>query len=200
MSTAQASGRVSRRTPLRDRLLDAVAAAVISDGWARLRLAAIADTMGVSRQTVYNELGAKPDIAEALIAREAETFAQVINEQFDAHRDDLVAAVAAATTKSLQHAADSPLLSAVLRPAEGGEQLLPLRAIRSARVASGAVDVVLDRLNAYWPDLPIKGRERIDVVDALVRLVISHVTDPSDASPEEVGMLLAGMVRRLARP
>ena len=39
-------------------------------GWGALTMGKLADLVGVSRQTVYNELGGKPQLAEAMVMRE----------------------------------------------------------------------------------------------------------------------------------
>ena len=41
-----------------------------SVGWASVTMGRLADAVGVSRQTVYNEIGTKPGLAEAMILRE----------------------------------------------------------------------------------------------------------------------------------
>ena len=47
---------------LRDRLCDAAVGVITSEGWARVTMARLADEVGVSRQTVYNEIGTKADL------------------------------------------------------------------------------------------------------------------------------------------
>ena len=46
---------------MRERVIDAGASALTTeDGWAQVTMARLADVVGVSRQTVYNEIGGKP--------------------------------------------------------------------------------------------------------------------------------------------
>ena len=54
----------------RDRLVTAAARFTAANGWAELTMAKLADLVGVSRQTVYNEIGGKPQLAEAMVLRE----------------------------------------------------------------------------------------------------------------------------------
>ena len=49
---------------LRDRLVIAAIEFTTTKGWAALTMTKLADRVGVSRQTVYNELGAKPQLAD----------------------------------------------------------------------------------------------------------------------------------------
>ena len=47
---------------LRDRLLEAAVELTTTAGWAKVTMARLADEVGVSRQTVYNEIGTKNDL------------------------------------------------------------------------------------------------------------------------------------------
>ena len=47
-------------------------------------MARLAEEVGVSRQTVYNEVGTKPGLAEAMILSELDRFLGVVNRAFDA--------------------------------------------------------------------------------------------------------------------
>ena len=64
-------------------------------------MARLADEVGVSRQTVYNEIGSKPRLAEAMILRELDRFLGVVTVAFDEHPTDLVAAIGAASEQVL---------------------------------------------------------------------------------------------------
>jgi AcrR family transcriptional regulator len=76
---------------MRERIVEAAVSLTTEAGWARVTMAAIADRVGVSRQTVYNEVGTKPGLAEAMILHELDRFLGVVNLAFDAHPRDLVA-------------------------------------------------------------------------------------------------------------
>src|SRR3712207_9403176 len=105
---------------LRDRLLDAAAAVFAEEGWRKLTMAKVADRAGVSRQTVYNELGGKQQLAEELVMRELELFLEVVRTRFAAE-DELVAAVRAAVEGALEAAADDALLRTDLESGHSGE-------------------------------------------------------------------------------
>ena len=82
---------------MRERLVDAAVTLTTEVGWAQVTMARLADTVGVSRQTVYNEIGSKPRLAEAMILRELERFLELVTAAFDANPTDLVAAIRAAS-------------------------------------------------------------------------------------------------------
>ena len=68
---------------LRDRLCDAATTVIAEEGWARVTMARLADEVGVSRQTVYNEIGTKSDLAEAVVLRELDRFLAGVVRSFD---------------------------------------------------------------------------------------------------------------------
>src|SRR5690606_31829948 len=59
---------------VRERLLDAAYGAVVAGGWSRMRMADIARSAAVSRQTLYNEFGTKEGLLQAVVLREADRF------------------------------------------------------------------------------------------------------------------------------
>ena len=76
---------------MRERVIDAAVTLTTEVGWAQVTMARLADAVGVSRQTVYNEIGTKPRLAEAMILRELDRFLGLVTVAFDAHPTDLVA-------------------------------------------------------------------------------------------------------------
>ena len=74
-----APAALAQRRPVthRDRMLAAAARFTAEHGWGALTMGKLADLVGVSRQTVYNELGGKPQLAEAMVLRELELFLEL---------------------------------------------------------------------------------------------------------------------------
>src|SRR5690348_16645989 len=99
--------------PIRERLLTAATRFTSEHGWASLTMAKLADLVGVSRQTVYNEVGGKQELAEAMVMRELEIFLGHVDEAFLAHPDDVVDAIEAAAYRVLDLARNDPLLNAI---------------------------------------------------------------------------------------
>ena len=117
---------------IRERLVAQAVDFTVTHGWASLTMAKLADGVGVSRQTVYNELGNKSALAEAMVLRELESFLKGVDRAFADHPDDLIAAIQAAAEGALTRAADNPLLHAVLTSSQGAESdLLPLLTTKS---------------------------------------------------------------------
>src|SRR3546814_18853491 len=83
--------------------------------------------VGVSRQTVYNEIGNKSALAEAMILEELARFLNLVNHAFDEHPTEMVKAIREASRAVLVFAQDNPLLHAVVSAKPGEDtELLPL--------------------------------------------------------------------------
>ena len=113
-------------------------------------MARLADVVGVSRQTVYNEIGSKPQLAEAMILRELDRFLELVTVAFDAHPTDLVAAIRDASCAVLEASQDNPLLQAIVSATHGADtELLPLLTTHAGALLSTAKAVVVDRVAPY---------------------------------------------------
>jgi AcrR family transcriptional regulator len=178
---------------LRERLLDAAAAITTESGWTAVTMAKIADVVGVSRQTVYNELGSKPQIAQALVDRELAAFLDVVRERMTAQAE-LGAALQAACRGALETSAANPLVRAIFESAHtGGSDLLPLLTTDSAELianATGFLGMVVGEQG--WP-VPVSPERLAVLLETLTRLTISHMMQ-SSGTPErtaaDVGWLI----------
>jgi AcrR family transcriptional regulator len=182
---------------LRDRLLEAAVELTTSAGWAKVTMARLADEVGVSRQTVYNEIGTKNDLAAAMVLRELDRFLAGVTRSFDENPDDLVAAIRDSARRVLKYAQDNALLHAVVSATHGADtELLPLLTTHSEYLLEGAKLVVADRVAAYDVDLP---PDRLAAsIDMVVRLVLSHVMQPS-ADPARTADDIAWIAERVLR-
>jgi AcrR family transcriptional regulator len=68
---------------MRERVVAAASALTLEAGWAGLTMGKLADRVGVSRQTVYNEVGSKPQLAEEMVLAELAKFLAVVDAAFD---------------------------------------------------------------------------------------------------------------------
>jgi AcrR family transcriptional regulator len=161
-------------------------------------MSALAESVGTSRQTVYNEVGSKADLAEAMILSELAGFLAVVEQAFDAHPDDAIEAVRAAVNGVLELAAEHVLLRAIVASTYGADtELLPLLTTRSLSVLEEARSVLAHRL---IPPSDVLGRHRRDaVVDAIVRTVLSHVMQPT-GTPAATADDVAWITERLLAP
>ena len=164
--------------PLRDRLVASAVELTLDRGWAQVTMARLAAEVGVSRQTVYNEIGTKPALAEAMILRELAQFLHNVDDAFLRHPDDLIAAIRAAVVGVLEFAEDNPLLHAIVSATHGADtELLPLLTTHAGALMSTARMVIADHLLSY--EIELDESQRAVVIDAIVRIVLSHVMQPS---------------------
>jgi AcrR family transcriptional regulator len=179
----------------RQRLVAQAAELTRTDGWQAITMAKLADRVGVSRQTVYNEIGSKRQLAEAMIMHELEVFLQAVDAAFAEHPESLTEAIREAATRVLEMARTNPLLHAVLSASHGAESaLLPLLTTQVDPLIEAAHALVRRHLDNYDHGLD---EHRIDpLVDMVIRLVLSHVTAPS-TSPSETADNIAWIAARV---
>jgi AcrR family transcriptional regulator len=182
---------------MRLRIVSAAIDLTVRSGWSSVTMAGLAAAVGVSRQTVYNEVGSKPALAEAMVEQELVGFLAVVEAAFDAHPDDAAAAVGAASLGVLERAQENSLLRAVVSASYGADtELLPLLTTNATALLEAARAVVSARLTPLVPELP--GSRVALATDLIVRVVLSHVMRPSgpprrtaDGIAEAARLLLA---------
>ncbi|MFT4187708.1 MAG: TetR family transcriptional regulator [Aeromicrobium sp.] len=190
-----ATFRAETQELLRDRLLDAALALMERRTWSKVTMAAIADEVGVSRQTVYNEIGAKRTIAEHLAMRELSRFLDLVRERMD-ERDDLVDAIQWACEGVLELGATNMLVRAIVGsvPGDHPPDLLAILTVDSGEIVEVACSVVKQCVLDKGQPLPLSDAELDVVVEAVVRLVLSAVTRPSKP-PREASADIAWILR-----
>jgi AcrR family transcriptional regulator len=190
-----ASSYAAQPVSLRDRLCDAAVHLLTTKGWGKVTMARLADQVGVSRQTVYNEIGTKNDLAEAIVLRELDLFLAGVTRSFDENPDDLIEALRAAVRRVLKYATDNALLHAVVSANHGADtELLPLLTTNSASLLEGATFAVRSRVLEYDTGLT---EQQVDAcVDLIVRLVLSHVMQPG-GDPADVADSIAWVTSRV---
>ena len=198
--------RAAVRSMLRDRLLDAAAGVFTEDGWRRLTMAKVAERAGVSRQTVYNEFGNKQQLAEQLIHRELDAFLDAVQQAFSAE-EGVSEGVHAAVLAALEMAAKDDLLLAVLEGGHSGDtDLLPF-IFQSRDLVDRATDFVYALFREHHPDLLEVNDRMATAMESLVRLVLSHISQPTRPPAETateltwiVEMVIAGMMTNPLTP
>lgn len=166
----------------RERIIAGAAELTAESGWANVTMARIAEQVGVSRQTVYNEFGTRADLAEAMVLQELSAFLTEVDAGFTEHPDDLVGGLVAAAQRVLDLARTNPLLAAIVTATHGGGgELLPLLTTRADAVIEAASLAVSTHVRTYDldPAAPVDA-----VVDLIVRSVLSHVMQPGSQSIE----------------
>jgi AcrR family transcriptional regulator len=167
---------------LRDTVLDAAGTLMRDRPWAKVTMAEVARTSGVSRQTVYNEFGGgRRELGQAYVLREADRFMRAVEAAIARHADEPRVALAEAFAAFLAAAGENPLVAAIAGH-EGGEELLALVTVHGGELIAGARERLAARLVGTWPQA---GEDDARVVaDCLVRLAISHATLPGGPAEE----------------
>lgn len=167
---------------LHGRVVAEASALTLEVGWAGVTMAKLADRVGVSRQTVYNEVGSKPRLAEEMVLAELATFLAEVDAAFDRHPDHLVDAIREAAQGVLELARTNALLLAVVSASYGAEtELLPLLTSRNDVLIETAKAAVHAHVDGY--PIELDPRHLDAAVDMVVRLVLSHVVHPT-GTPE----------------
>ena len=169
---------------IRERLLSAAAQLTCDVGWSAVTMGKVAASAGVSRQTVYNELGSKHGMAHSMVMRELARFLGAVEAELDGH-DDVVTAIRAAAEQTFVMARRNPLLEAVLASAHGAggaesggsSDLLPYLTTEAEPLIDAAREVILERVRDA-EDVGVGGAELELAADTVVRLVLSHVMQP----------------------
>ena len=194
-ATAQPYAAAAREL-LRSRLLEAVREQLRDRDWSDVTMAEVARAAGVSRQTVYNEFGSRPELAQAYVLWEADSFLASVDAAVRQHRDDPVRALSAAFATFLAAAQGHPLVRALVS-ADGAHDLLPLVTTHGQPLHERATGALVASLLEGWPGLR---RSRVELLaDAVVRLAISHAAMPGGSSrltARSLGELLGPFVER----
>jgi len=186
---------VSAASSMRERILVAATEMTVATGWASVTMARLAEAVGVSRQTIYNEVGDKAGLAEAMILSELARFLDVVNSAFEREPADLLAALRRAVRDVLEMSAGNELLKAVVSASHGADtELLPLLTTHSDALVDTAKAVVRERVVGF--DLDLSTQQLEGAIDVIVRVVLSHVMQPS-GSPEETADMLAFIAQRV---
>jgi AcrR family transcriptional regulator len=181
----------------RGRIIAAAIEITARSGWSNVTMGRIADTVGVSRQTVYNEIGSKQALAEAMVLDELDRFLSVVADAFDRHPDDPVDSIRAATLGVLELAQDNTLLHAIASTTHGSDtQLLPLLTTQADSLLATAKAVISGRLAHFA--LPLTRRQLNAGIDVVVRVVLSHVMQPS-SPPKRTADDIAWIASRVLR-
>lgn len=189
------TAHLSVQETLRSRILAAAMQITTTDGWSQVTMAHIASVVGVSRQTVYNEVGTKQELAAAMVNAELAAFLTVVESAFDRHPNDPLAGVDDAIRGVVVFAPRNPLLQAIVRAQPGTQtELLPLLTTNSEHLLTAATAVLSNCLAQYSQHIDVSAKA--GDIDAVVRLVLSHIMQPS-ATPERSADQLIPVARTL---
>lgn len=196
--------RESYRAHLRQRVLESAYAETVEKGWAKVRVAQVANQIGVSRAMIYKEFGDKQGLGEALVLHEGERFLIGINEALADYSHDAVGGIRATVLYTLAEAEQSPLLRAVLvsrreSSIDPETQDEPTGILPLITTSKGLLDLATDTLATWLSEqLPgLDGAEVRDATDTLVRLTVSHLAMPGGDADETGRRICEATVRYL---
>jgi AcrR family transcriptional regulator len=178
-------------------MLQAVGELLADRPWSKVTMAAVAARVGVSRQTVYNTLGCRQELARAYVEREADRFLAGVDVAVREHAAQPRDALAAALSVFLGAAGQHPLVRAITST-EGGDELLPLVTTRGGPLIGHVTEHLTELLVETWPVL--RPRDAAPIADALVRLAISYASLPAgdpDRTAQTVARILGPSVDEL---
>jgi AcrR family transcriptional regulator len=175
------------RLLLRDRVLDAAYDLVCSEGWRAVNMSRIAGRVGISRQVLYKEFGAKQAVGEALVQRETDRFVGGVLSAMREHPDDLAAGLAAGAAFTLRAGADDALVKASMDRARNAEVgLTPLLTTGPRPIWAGAMEAIAVAAREFY-DLPAAIKRQLEsIVEVEVRLTFSHMWQPMCSVDEAV--------------
>jgi AcrR family transcriptional regulator len=175
-------------------------------------MAKVAGLAGVSRQTVYNEYGAKPALGQAMVLRELDRFLALVAHELDTHAD-LVEAIRAAAEGIFEMARSNTLLHTVLTSAHSvssgssagagaNNELLPFLTTDAEPLIDAAKSVITERM-VRFPGHGLSDDELDAACDAIVRLVLSHVMQPgrdSAGTPDQLAWIVTRVLASRSGP
>lgn len=178
---------------LRDTVLDAVDRLVRERGWSATTMADVAVAAGVSRQTLYNEFGARAALVETYVAREIGILIGQVAEAVRANAADAHTALRSAFALFLQLASDEPVIQLLAGNGTSGDSGELHRLVTTlGRQLAG--DTIAQLIPEVWPQ--VGAADAALLADSLVRLAISHALVPGTGAPHQVA---DGVSRMFAR-
>jgi AcrR family transcriptional regulator len=182
---------VAARELLRNTLLNAARDQLRSRTWADVTMSDIANTAGVSRQTLYKEFGSREAFAEILVRRETDSLLCAVGEAVNARVDTPVSALAAAFDVIARAVAESFLVQAIIQGRDAPE-LSAVGGAHEMRLIERATERLTEVILAGWPPV---GRERAEhLSECVIRVAISYAALPKSPT----GMSATSLARLLA--
>lgn len=176
-----------------DRLLNAARDQLRTEPWATVTMAAVADSAGVSRQTLYNTFGTREHLGQALLLREVGTFLSDVEQDLAGAEGDAGQAMEVAFATFLDGARGNPLVRAIV--VDEDPDLLAIVIAQKIDVVGFASLRLAAAISDRWPQA--SASDVALLADNLVRLAISYAAFPAELArdvPGEVRSLLGPFV------
>ncbi|MGL5826558.1 MAG: helix-turn-helix domain-containing protein [Nocardioides sp.] len=168
-------------------------------GWSDLTMARLAKQVGVSRQTLYNEIEGKANLAEILRARSRDQLADVIDEAFAAvevSSGDLRGPVADAIGRAARNLRAMVQIDPMLRAMLAMDRVPGSNRVPTQPEALDLLDQVRRRFAMHLEQmaLGLTDRQLAHLVDVVVRLIWSEAGQQRGA---QAAAPIAWVARRL---
>jgi AcrR family transcriptional regulator len=191
--TGPAPFRAKVQEMLHTAILDAAWKRASEVDWQAVRISDIADDVGISRQTIYNEFGGKDAVARALFERDLAKFVEGLRECTD-RAPDFETALRESLTWMLGETSRHPVLRRTLRAARAGSEqtLLPLLTVNVEVVLLPMRAALVEIYGGRWPHWDAEATAL--TCDLVIRQTISQLVAPSDFPQEQVIERIVTMV------
>ena len=166
------------REVLRDCVLDAMRAELLTKDWAAITLADIARTAGVSRQSIYNEFGSRQVLAQGYALRLADRLVDAVGGAIEGNIGDVHSAFLSGFRSFFADSAADPLVISLLSGAAKPD-LLQIITVDSGPIITHCSRRLAEAFLNSWV-----GADEADagvLARAIVRLAISYVSMPPEA-------------------
>ena len=170
---------------LHDTVLDVARRRLLETDWSEVRLADIADEVGVSRQTIYNMFGTKDQLGEALFMREGLRYLDGALSRLE-KAESLEAAIRSTLGWALDEARANQTLVRALEMARRGEAdaVLPYLTVYVDLLLSPLRDGLVQASVKRWPELD---PAQLGLgLEASLRLVVSLLMSSSSQGDESM--------------
>ena len=166
------------REQMRDSVLDAMRAELLTKDWSAITLADVARTAGVSRQSIYNEFGSRQGLAQGYALRLADRLVDAVGGAIEGNVGDVHAAFLTGFRAFFVDSAADPLVISLLSGAAKPD-LLQIITIDSGPIITHCSRRLADAFLDSW--VSADAADAGVLARAIVRLAISYVSMPPEA-------------------
>jgi len=187
------------RALLRDSILDGMRDLLVTRDWSSITLSDIANSAGISRQTIYNEFGSRKGLAEGYALRLADRLVGAVELAIEQNVGDIHAAFVQGFRSFFAESASDPLVMS-LRTGVAKPDLLQIITTDSAPIINHCSKRLTASLERSWV-----GTADVDagvLARAIVRLAMSYASMPPEADhdvADDLARLLTPFAERYGR-
>lgn len=163
---------------MRDSVLDAMRAELLTKDWSAITLSDVARTAGVSRQSIYNEFGSRQGLAQGYALRLADRLVDAVGGAIEGNVGDVHAAFLTGFRAFFVDSAADPLVISLLSGAAKPD-LLQIITIDSGPIITHCSRRLADAFLESW--VSADPADAGVLARAIVRLAISYVSMPPEA-------------------